>query len=1202
MAKQAKPPAVEMTLEDFIHWVETMAGIPVIVDKPTLTDEGVALDQPVLLRGIYQMSLDSMLKHVLKPIQLTTIVDRDALMITTSAKSGEKLDTRLYPIADLLLTSPASDFSQLVNPGLDRHLLDMRRLNEKIDRRLSVDFVKTPLEDVVDFLNARLDGNIFIDRATLTDEGVALDVPITLKMDNVPARRILKRLCEPMQLATVLENEAVVITTQAKAGETLETRVHCAVGIVFELPHELVRKRPTNPWGVRGPGGGGGGMAMGMGGMGGMGFAGGAMGGGMGMGGGRMLGGMGGFAGGGFAGGGFPGGTGLAAGMGGTGNTASPSGTAVSESSTDGDVDKANDTPAEPGPKKEADADSADDDLESPNSPAGPFNPLIRRGPFIIDGYARDPGHTPVEHPNSANSTINLIHTTIQPDSWDDLSGPGSSMYFPYSLGFALRQTQELHAEIEELLERVREVPTAYGDQTGWRPARVPEIGPNDIDRWDMNTLMNLLKNVVEPDTWDDLSGPGSIYPIRPKLAVSIRQTQAVHKDIQDLLTSLRRAKYLARQGKTWKSDGLMDGPWFAAALAITDVPHGPRQSELPDPEPEELRALAILAEPIAGVQTWRTAPVAGRAPQTTIIRQRGPRSEFEFEGRVARVAGDEAAVAYPGATLVERGPWGEGLRRIVDGRLPWFPHRTRRELAQMFIVRVVVDDERTVQLRLALPAAAPGNEIVVTIDRKNGLPTSWESRLGGETALRLRFENLGRLAGRPIWRTIIAEDRSGAEVERWNLAEFSELTEEIPPIDSAWQNYVAIDLRDQARERVPPMIDVLQAIRLRDWNAVDRTLVVALERQPEQPLLLLIQAWSLAQREGSHHPRVVELLKRAARSGNADLLTPVADRSFAMLPDRVLYEILLEQPVARRGLADCDNLTRLALRSGKPAEALGHLTSAIEKSGQHASNVERERLLVELLLDTRHAPAAVARAEEFAARPGVEPEQLVSLAETLHARGEPGAAKTLMKQALSFPEVIAERRQRLLHRRAEMESGLVRWRTLLEAMASLPAGSPLRGSSSAMILNDLNDPHQVELAGILAGEVQEQWLKAALLLRQAEFYAAMSNFDAAVDIGWGLYQARQLPDDRTEWLCRQLAAARRYDQLIQAVETRLRSGADVDKTLLESLAEAYFAVDRPDAARRVRTDAGDVRSDPQNANRNRSVINRTRRRGWGRL
>src|SRR5437762_2593770 len=83
------------------------------------------------------------------------------------------------------------------------------------------------------------------------------------------------------------------------------------------------------------------------------------------------------------------------------------------------------------------------------------------------------------------------------------------------------------------------------------------------------------------------------------------------------------------------KSVGLMVGPWLSSAMAITELRAGPKQSELPEPETEELNALAILAEPIAGVQTWRTVAAQGRQSQTTTIRQTAERSEFEFEGRL---------------------------------------------------------------------------------------------------------------------------------------------------------------------------------------------------------------------------------------------------------------------------------------------------------------------------------------------------------------------------------------------------------------------------------------------------------------------------------------------------------------------------------------------------------------------------------------
>lgn len=350
---------------------------------------------------------------------------------------------------------------------------------------------------------------------------------------------------------------------------------------------------------------------------------------------------------------------------------------------------------------------------------------------------------------------------------------------------------------------------------------------------------------------------------------------------------------------------------------------------------------------------------------------------------------------------------------------------------------------------------------------------------------------------------------------------------------------------------------------------------------KPEQPLLLLLKAWCLAQHDAAREQQIAALLKEAARSASTELMRPIADRSIAALPDRVLYEIVLEQPVARRNLADWDNLTRLARLAGKTGESLGHLKTAIAMPDPEGNKPERERLLVELLFDTRHPEEALTRAEAIAARPGIEPEEIAALAETLHQWGAPGPAAKFMREVLERRDIAPERRQKLLHRRADMESGLVRWRTLLEAIDALPAGSAFRGASAAIILNEVVDGRQVELAGILADEAKDASLKTSLTLRQAELYAARSNFDAAADLGWKVYEAKQLPEERIEWLCRQLANARRHDKLIQVVEERLRAGSGVDKQLLDSLATAYDVLGRPAAAKRVRTNGGDVKSRP---------------------
>lgn len=61
----------------------------------------------------------------------------------------------------------------------------------------------------------------------------------------------------------------------------------------------------------------------------------------------------------------------------------------------------------------------------------------------------------------------------------------------------------------------------------------------------DFTSLMNLISTTVQPDSWEDLSGPGSMMPYRTTLSLVVRQTQAVHEEIADLLGQLRRLQDL---------------------------------------------------------------------------------------------------------------------------------------------------------------------------------------------------------------------------------------------------------------------------------------------------------------------------------------------------------------------------------------------------------------------------------------------------------------------------------------------------------------------------------------------------------------------------------------------------------------------------------------------------------------------------------
>lgn len=58
-----------------------------------------------------------------------------------------------------------------------------------------------------------------------------------------------------------------------------------------------------------------------------------------------------------------------------------------------------------------------------------------------------------------------------------------------------------------------------------------------------MDELIDLITSTLEPETWDDVGGPGSIRYEPETMSLLIRQTEAVHDEIEETLTTLRKLK-----------------------------------------------------------------------------------------------------------------------------------------------------------------------------------------------------------------------------------------------------------------------------------------------------------------------------------------------------------------------------------------------------------------------------------------------------------------------------------------------------------------------------------------------------------------------------------------------------------------------------------------------------------------------------------
>jgi len=76
-----------------------------------------------------------------------------------------------------------------------------------------------------------------------------------------------------------------------------------------------------------------------------------------------------------------------------------------------------------------------------------------------------------------------------------------------------------------------------------------------------LETFGKLIASLVAPDTWDEAGGPGAVMPFEDTQSLVIRQTQAVHAEIQKLLEELRqsRSEFIREIESQYKDPDLQD-------------------------------------------------------------------------------------------------------------------------------------------------------------------------------------------------------------------------------------------------------------------------------------------------------------------------------------------------------------------------------------------------------------------------------------------------------------------------------------------------------------------------------------------------------------------------------------------------------------------------------------------------------------------
>ncbi len=91
-----------------------------------------------------------------------------------------------------------------------------------------LEFVETPLKDVVDYLKDLHRIEIQLDSPSLREAGVDESTPVTKNLQGISLRSALKLLLDELQLKYIIHNEVLLITslTKADSDEYMPTRIY----------------------------------------------------------------------------------------------------------------------------------------------------------------------------------------------------------------------------------------------------------------------------------------------------------------------------------------------------------------------------------------------------------------------------------------------------------------------------------------------------------------------------------------------------------------------------------------------------------------------------------------------------------------------------------------------------------------------------------------------------------------------------------------------------------------------------------------------------------------------------------------------------------------------------------------------------------------------------------------------------------------
>ena len=114
-----------------------------------------------------------------------------------------------------------------------------KKIEAALKSPTQLEFVDTPLTDVIDYLKDYHQIEIQLDKKAMEDAGVGTDTPVTKSLKGVSLRSALRLMLAELSLKYVIKDEVLLITTTEAAENKLTTRVYSVADLVIPIRRRI---------------------------------------------------------------------------------------------------------------------------------------------------------------------------------------------------------------------------------------------------------------------------------------------------------------------------------------------------------------------------------------------------------------------------------------------------------------------------------------------------------------------------------------------------------------------------------------------------------------------------------------------------------------------------------------------------------------------------------------------------------------------------------------------------------------------------------------------------------------------------------------------------------------------------------------------------------------------------------------------------